>query len=183
VKRVATAMEQPQVELVVRLTARVSAAAFAAALILFAVGHRRRQRGVRYGIRLFIGFIVAHTIHFSAVAWLAVLTAGENIRMRDGWAVVLTVAVLFYLAAFGILRAWRVLGAGRTWSWGDRLTAHAGITLIALVFLNSYLGRVGTMPVYWLPAVGLIASVVLYFVQMRAAVHRAGPASAEAARG
>jgi multisubunit Na+/H+ antiporter MnhB subunit len=127
-------VEQPQVELIVRLTARVSAAAFAAALILFALGHRHRRRGVRYGVRLFVAFILAHTIHFSAVAWLAMLTAGENIRRRGGWAVVLAVAVLFYLAAFGILRAWRKIGSARLLSRNDRLVTDVGVAFIAFVF-------------------------------------------------
>src|SRR5687768_13559668 len=99
-------------------------------------------------MRLFLGFILAHTIHFSAVAWLAVLTSGENIRTRGGWAVVLTAAVLFYVAAFGILRSWRRLDSGRSWSRSDRLAADVSIALIAMVFLNSYLSRVQIMPLY-----------------------------------
>ena len=171
-------MEQPQVELIVRLTARVSGTAFAAALILFAVGHRRGRRGARYGVRLFLGFIVAHTIHFSAVVWLAGLTAGENIQERGGWPVVLAAALLFYLTVFAILRAWRVLDSGGVLSPGGRLAAHAGITLIAVVFLNSYLGRVSDKPLYWLPAIGMVVSVGVYLVHMRAAPNPAGPAGA-----
>lgn len=98
-------MDQPTVELIVRVTARFSAAAFAAALILFVAGHQHDQRRLRIGTRLFAAFIVAHTIHFGTVAWLAAVTRVENIRQRDGWTVVLTVALLFYVAAFVVLRA------------------------------------------------------------------------------
>jgi hypothetical protein len=85
-------------ELLVRLTARVLVIMFAAALILFAAGYQHHRRRLFVGTRLFAGFIVAHTIHFATVAWLAVVTSGENIRERDGWAVVVTVAILFYMA-------------------------------------------------------------------------------------
>ena len=45
---------------------------------------------------------------------------GANIRERDGWTVVVTVAVLFYLAVFLVLRAWRhrVLGRASSRSAG-----------------------------------------------------------------
>jgi hypothetical protein len=161
-------VEQPQVELIVRLTARASATLFAAALILFAIGPRPGRRGVRYAIRLFLGFVLAHTIHFSAVVWLAVLTAGENIQERDGWTVVLAVGALFYFAAFLIVRAWRGIDSGRMLPRRDGVAANAAITSIALAFLNSYLSRVPDKPIYWLPAICLVASVAVYFVRMRA---------------
>jgi hypothetical protein len=162
-------VDQPQVELLVRLTARLSAAAFVAALILFSVRGPNRGAGARYEIRVFVAFILAHTVHFSTVVWLAVLTAGQNIRIRGGWAVVLTVAALLYFASFAVLRAWSTLAAGRDLPRGGRLAAHASVALIALIFLNSYITRVGRMPVYWAPAILMIAAVVMYFTQ----VHRA----------
>ena len=162
-------MDQPAVELIVRLTARVSGAIFAAALILFAAGYQQNRRRLYLGTRLFAGFIVAHTIHFLTVAWLAVVTAGENIRERDGWPVVVTVALLFYLAVFSVLRAWGDAALGRPSSRGLRVTANVAVVAIATVFLNSYLGRVARMPVYWLPAAGLAGIVALYFVRTRGA--------------
>jgi hypothetical protein len=164
----ATRVEQPQVELIVRLTARISAAAFAAALMVFAARGRSRPVGVRHEIRLLIAFVLAHTIHFGAVMCLAVVTAGENIRARGGWILVLTVAVLFYLAAFSILRAWRLADAA-AWPRGQRLVAHAGVVFIALIFLNSYGARAVRMPVYWLPAILMAAAVVAYFIRVRPA--------------
>ncbi len=159
-------MDQPNAELIVRLTARVSVAIFAAALITFAAGYPHDRRRLQVGARLFAGFIVAHTIHFAAVAWLAFVTAAENIRERDGWAVVVTVALLFYVAAFLVSRAWGDAAMGRSSSRSLRVTAHIAVVAIAAVFLNSYLARVGRMPMYWLPTVGLAGTVALYFVRM-----------------
>lgn len=159
-------MEQAQVELIVRATARVSAACFAAALIAFAARAPRHHEAGSTGVRLFVAFILAHTIHFGAVLWLAVLTSGENIRARDGWFVVLTVGALFYLAAFAILGAWRGFGAGRTVTRAKRLAGHAGVAFIAVIFLNSYAARVGRMPVYWVPAILMVAVVTGYFIRV-----------------
>ena len=158
-------MDQPNVELIVRLTARVSAAAFAAALITFAAGYQHNQRRLSLGTRLFAAFIIAHTIHFGTVAWLAVVAGGENIRERDGWTVALTVALLFYVAVFTVLRAWRDAALGRTSSPSLRVMANVAILAIAVVFLNSYIARIERMPVYWLPALSLAGIVALYFVQ------------------
>ena len=160
-------MDQPTVELVVRVTARVSAATFAAALLLFAAGHQRHRRLLALGTRVFAGFIVVHTIHFASVVWLAVVTAGENIRERDGWVVVVTVALVFYTAAFVVLRAWHDTAMGRSPSRGLHVAGKAAIVVIGAVFLNSYVGRAVQMPVYWLPAAGLAAAVALYIVRAR----------------
>ena len=162
-------MDQPTIELIVRLTARVSAATFAAALILFAAGYQHDRRRLYFGTRLFAGFVVAHTIHFVAVGWLAVVTGGENIRERDGWAVVVTVALLFYVAVFVVLRVWREVALGHSSSRSLRVAANLAVVAIAAVFLNSYLGRVGRMPMYWLPAAGLAGAVALYFARTRGA--------------
>ena len=97
-------VEQATAELIVRLTARVSVVLFAAGLILFAAGYPHDPRRLSVATRFFGGFIVAHTIHFASVAWLAVVTSGDNIQERDGWAVVVTVALLFYMAVFIVLR-------------------------------------------------------------------------------
>jgi hypothetical protein len=158
-------VDQAQVELLVRVTARISAAAFAAALIALSL-RRRNPFRASHEIRFFIAFILAHTIHFGTVMWLAVMTAGQNIRIRGGWIVVLPVAALFYLAAFAILRAWISLAARRVLPRGDWWAAHVGVVLIALIFLNSYIARVGRMPAYWVPAILMIAAVVAYFTHV-----------------
>jgi hypothetical protein len=161
-------VDQPTVELIVRLTARLSAAIFAAALVLFAAGYQHDRRHLYAGSRLFAGFVVAHTIHFLTVAWLAFVTAGDNIRERDGWAVVVTVALLFYMAVFSVLRAWGDAAVGRS-SRRLRVTANVAVVAIAAVFLNSYLARVVRMPLYWLPALGLVGIVAFYFFRTRGA--------------
>ena len=168
-------VDQATVELIVRLTARVSVAMFAAALIAFATGDQYHRQRLHVGTRLFAGFIVAHTIHFATVAWLAVVTSGENIRDRDGWTVVVTVALLFYLAVFSVLRAWGGTAMGRSSSRGLRVTANGAIVAIAAVFLNSHLARVERMPMLWLPAAGLAGTVALYFVRTRGAPLPASP--------
>ncbi|HXW08104.1 MAG TPA: hypothetical protein VD833_22935 [Vicinamibacterales bacterium] len=161
-------MDQPTVELIVRVTARVSAALFAAALILFAAGYQYNRRRLYFGTCLFAGFIVAHTIHFLTVAWLAVVTAGENLRERGGGAVAMAIALLFYMAVFSVLRAWGDAAVGRSSSRSLRVTANVALVAIAAVILNSYLARVVRMPLYWLPAAGLVGIVGLYFVRTRA---------------
>ena len=148
-------MDQPAVESIVRLTARLSAAMFAAALLVFATGYPHAPRRLHLGTRLFADFIAAHTIHFATVAWLAAVTAGANIRERDGWAVVLTVAVLFFAAAFLVVRAWSAVAKGQP-ARRLFLPANLAVGAIAAAFLNSYVARVGLMPIYWLPIVGVI---------------------------
>lgn len=160
-------MDEDQVRLVVRVTARLSAIAFLVALGLFAVQYHATPRRTGGPIRLFVSFIVLHTIHFSAVVWLAVLTAGENIRERDGWPVVMVVAAAFYLSAFGILRVWRGVGSARVVSRRELLTAHLAVLLIAAIFVNSYVSRVKTTPVYWLWIAGMVLVVIAYLLRAR----------------
>ena len=162
-------MDQPTAELIVRLTARVSVVIFCAALIWFAAGYQHDRRRLHVGARLFAGFVVAHTIHFASVAWLAFVTDAANIRERDGWAVVVTVALLFYGAVFSVLRAWGDAAMGRSSSRSLRVTADVAVVAIAAVFLNSYLARAGRLPMYWLPTAGLAGTVALYFVRWRGA--------------
>jgi hypothetical protein len=161
-------LDLPQIELLVRVTARLSAAAFAAALIVFASRgfHRRR---VHRAVHFLVAFILAHTIHFLAVVWLAVATQGENIQVRGGWVAALIVAGLFYASAFAVMRAWNGLASGRALSSGERLAAYGCVAVIALVFLNSYVARVASLPIYWLPTIGMIAIVIDYFVRARLA--------------
>ncbi len=158
-------MDESQVLLLVRVTARASAAAFAAALILFTIRNRYRPQSAPHHISVFVTFILVHTIHFGTVLWLAALTSGRNIRERDGWAVVLTAAVLFYVVTLGILQTWRRRESASHVSRSRRLAASAGVALVALVFLNSYVARIERMPVYWLPASALILIVAGYLAQ------------------
>jgi hypothetical protein len=163
-------VEQPQIELIVRLTARMSAAAFATALLLLSFSTAHHQRRSRHGIHFLWAFIVVHTIHFGAVLWLAAVTNGANIEDRGGWPLMVAVAMIFYGSSFAILRLWRGVNSRQGEAPGERFAAHAGVAVIALVFLNSYLARVETLPVYWLPAIGMVAVVATYFVRAREAI-------------
>jgi hypothetical protein len=172
-------VDQAQVLLLVRATARVSAAAFAAALILFIIRTRYRPHSAPYHIFAFVTFIVVHTIHFGTVLWLAALTSGRNIQERDGWAVVVATGVLFYVVTLGILQTWRRRQSAGRLSRGRRLAANAGVALVALVFLNSYVARIEHMPVYWLPASALVVIVAWYLAQEPASALRASARQAE----
>jgi hypothetical protein len=160
-------VDEEQVRLIVRVTARVSALAFLAALGLFTARSHAGPRKVGSAIRLFVLFIVMHTIHFGAVLWLAVLTTGENIRERDGWPVVVAVAAAFYLSAFGILRHWTHVGSGRALSHRERRAAQAAVLLIGAIFVNSYVARLKTMPVYWVWTAGMVLMVTAYLLHTR----------------
>jgi hypothetical protein len=162
-------VDQPTVELIVRLTARLSATLFAAAVILFALGYPHHQRRQHLGARLLAGFIAAHTVHFATVAWLAVVTAGDNIRERDGWAAVALVATLFYAAVFLVGRAWTEWTRGHVPSRMLRIMANVAVAAIAAAFLSAYVARVALIPVYWLPALALAGIVTLYLARMLAA--------------
>jgi hypothetical protein len=155
-------VNEEQVGLIVRVTARLSAIGFLTALGLFAARFPGKVGGAT---RLLTSFLVVHTIHFGAVAWLAMLTAGENIGERGGWLVAMTVATAFYLSAFGILRMWRRIASARPVSRLERLAAHLGVLFIAAIFLNSYAARVATRPVYWVWIAGLVSGVTAYMVR------------------
>jgi hypothetical protein len=165
-------VEQEQVETLVRLTVRLSGLSFAAALMLFAASDRQRAL-MRYAIAVFAVFVLAHTIHFGAVIWLARLTTDENIRDRGGWPLSLGVGVLFYASAFAILRAWRQRDLIGSVSESALWSAHPGVLFITAVFLNSYIARVGRLPIYWLPTIGLISAVTFYFLRARSVARAA----------
>jgi hypothetical protein len=153
------------IEVIVRTTVRISALAFVVALICFAVAGTHGRQWMSSAVRALAAFIVVHTLHFAAVVWLAVATDGRNIEARGGWALMITIAVLFYASAFGIVRAWRSVAAGHLPTGPSSFASGFGVLFIAAVFLNSYIARVERMPVYWLPASVMVASVGFYFLQ------------------
>jgi hypothetical protein len=180
-------VDEEQVRLIVRVTARLSAVAFLAALGWVAASRRSAPRHLHGAIRLFVAFLAIHTIHFSAVLALSLVTAGENIRERGGWAVVPVVAAAFYLSAFGILRTWRSAAALRPVSRASLAGAHLSVLFIGAIFLNSYLSRVATMPQYWLWAAAMVVTVAAYLARAhrvsaprrrRGADRQVGPARA-----
>jgi len=158
-------MELAHIEAIVRSTVRISALMFVVALTLYAAAGAHRRRWVFDAVRALAAFIVAHTVHFGAVVWLAVVTGGTNIDERGGWVVTLLVAVLFYASAFGILSTWREVAAGCLPAAPSVVASRVGVLFIAAVFLNSYFARVERMPIYWLAAAAMIATVGFYFLR------------------
>ena len=163
-------MEQPQIELIVRLTARMSAAAFATALLLFSFSTGPHPGRIRRALQILWAFVAVHTVHFGFVVWLAAVTSGANIDDRGGWPLMVVVAALFYGSSFAILRLWRDVDSHRRAAADARPGAYAGVAFIAVVFLNSYLARAQDMPIYGLAAIGMIAVVAVYFVRARVAI-------------
>src|SRR5580765_638268 len=96
----------------VRITARISAAIFVAALaaggadLLAPPSSSFSRRGVCW--KLIGAVIVSHTIHFGFVAALAVETHGQNVMNRGGWILTSVVGALFYVATIGALVLRRV---------------------------------------------------------------------------
>ena len=124
----------------VRLTARISVALYSLGLGGFAFA-AYRGRDPRAAPRLLQAFIVSHTIHFGFVAWLTVATAGENIARRGGPLLTSVVGVVFYVASFAMLFGVRQ----------RRRSALLGATVIWLMFVLTYVGRIPRNPVYALP--------------------------------
>ena len=154
------------VETVVRMTARASAAVFAGALVCFALANPNSPAKLLPAVRLMAAFLLVHTIHFAAVLWLAWWTAGHNIEERGGWPLMLAVATVFYGAAFTILRRWNQLRSGRVLHGRQRLAVTSGVAFIAALFLNSYVSRAVSTPIFWLPAISIAAAGVLYLARM-----------------
>src|SRR5262249_27333220 len=104
------ALDPERTAIVVRVTARVSAAVFTASLIAAA---RRLSAGPasdvelnrRIDIGAFAVFVLAHTIHFASVGLLAAATGGRTIRDAGGYAGTLLVGAAFYAACGAVLRA------------------------------------------------------------------------------
>jgi hypothetical protein len=160
------------VELAVRLTARLSAAVFAAALALFAL-----RRAGRPAVGALATFIVIHSVHFATVVWLAAISGGGNIRDRGGWTVVLVVAAVFYAAAFTMLRAWRRAAAGGSVTTAHRVLTHTGAITIWLIFMNSYVSRIPSDGRFAIPAIVLTLALVAYLWRgLPASAGRAAPA-------
>jgi hypothetical protein len=115
-------MDAGQAALLVRATARVSAVILAGNLLVAArrVGGAAERDALpatelrRLDVATFVAFIVSHTIHFVCVGLLTIATAGANIDARTGYAPVIAVGVLFYLACVAALRV--KLRCSRVWA-------------------------------------------------------------------
>lgn len=141
-------------------TARVSAVVFALSLLVPALSP---QRSAHSGW-LQIAFIVAHTLHFSFVAWLARVTGGagmfpggRSVAEVGGWPVVLAIFVLFYAVALV------ALVARRTSADHPRLRTAGKLStaFIGGMFVATYLPLVARSGWYVLLALLVAAAVAV----------------------
>lgn len=148
----------------VRITARISAVVFAAALAAgatehFAPGAPFSRRGA--GWKLLGALLVSHTIHFAFVFALTLRTHGENVAHRGGWILTSVVGVVFYAATGGALMLRRVPPATRTRAGvaGDAVLC----SLVGAAFLEIYVGRMGQSPLFAVLG-GLVLAGMLAFL-------------------
>ncbi len=151
------------VALWVRITARVSAFVFFAALAA-AAANRRTPIRARAPERLLVAFLVLHTIHFGTVVALAAASTGENIHVRGGWPLNLTLAAVFYLGWFVIWRVWRDRARGIVVRRRLSILADAGAVAIATVFLQNFASYAAAAPAFGIVLViggGIVAWYLL----------------------
>jgi hypothetical protein len=153
------ALDAQQAVLLVRVTARVSAAIFAVGLI--AAARRAAMPDVpalrRTDIVLFAAFLASQTIHFGCVALLSVATGGENIRRAGGWPLVAASAVAFYAGAATVLRLKQRPGGWRRAV--ERRTETALLVVVWFVFFQAYALRFTASSLFATLAVLLAYSV------------------------
>ena len=167
------AMDANQAALLVRATARISAVILAANLIVAARRVGAPKQGALHmnearilDIRLFVAFIVSHTIHFICVGLLTVVTTGANIDARTGYAPVVTVGVLFYLACFAVLRVKRRPSS----AWSNARQRRTELWLLVpiwLAFFQAYITRPLQSWLFAALAAGLLYAVGRFLVQAR----------------
>jgi hypothetical protein len=151
-----------QIAFWVRLTARMSVALYSLALGGFAVA-AYRGREPAAPLRAFQAFILSHTIHFGFVAWLTVATAGENIAQRGGPLLTSVVGAVFYVASFATLTGVRK----------RRRSALLGATVIWLMFVGTYVGRISRNAVFALPVGATTIALGAYLFGPRSPMDRA----------
>lgn len=156
--------------LLVRVTARVSAVLYAMSLLAgarrlrardaAALGAARRDDLAAFGI-----WIAAHSIHFAAVALLAVVTAGQNIRDAGGYLGTLAVGLAFYTGCGAVVRVKGRPTAGWTAAGQRRLETSIAI-VIWIVFFQAYALRALQSP--WFATLALVLAAALATFLMRA---------------
>jgi hypothetical protein len=147
----------------VRLTARSSGVLFAAAQAVSAVSAMTRHSG-RSPRVLYLGFLMAHAVHFTAVTRYAVLTGGRRLfpggRDLDdvgGWLTVVTVYTGF--AALALTGARAIVPAHPN----PRRRSVAGsisVSLVAAMFSGTYLGQLPQSRWFAAPAMAISTSTV-----------------------
>ena len=153
-------MDEPVLSELTRITARISATVFAAALLAFAA---RRRVQTRLAVRLFAAFIAAHAIHFSAVFLLAYATSGANLRARGGYPLTAAVGALFGASAVAGLLRLRASEPARALRLGGGL----GIAFIWFAFTQAYGGRALVSHIFAIPTVVLTVAFLAFLNESR----------------
>ena len=154
-------MDAANLLLAVRLTARLSALLFAAALIA-PVFLRQRQR---LALAPFVAFVVAHTVHFSFVIGLVLETGGEgmfpggrDVADAGGLPAVFGIFSFFYLLA-GLALVQRRAGtsAGKLLHVAGRFAT----VFLGYMFVSTYVPLVERSHWYALPTALVVTAVVV----------------------
>ena len=158
-------LDAEEAALLVRVTARMSAGLLAANLLVGARRINRRSAGYRTAdVRLFVAFIISHTIHFICVGLLALATNGANLDARLGYAPVLAVGVLFYIGCAGILRV--KMRDGAQWSTPSQRNTEVWLLVaVWLGFAQAYVLRPLEAPLFAAIAILLIYSLVRFLTR------------------
>ncbi|WP_437915611.1 hypothetical protein WME73_10820 [Sorangium sp. So ce302] len=153
-------MHTSDLYLAVHWTARASALLFAAALVAPALFRSSGQRSQGF----YLGFILAHTIHFMFVIGLVRATGGANMfpggrSVADvgGWPAVFGIFALFYALAFIAFAARRMGTRARSTL---RVAGRLSTLFLGYMFVSTYVPLVSRSRWYALPA-AIVATAVL----------------------
>jgi len=164
------AVDSDQAALIVRVTARVSAAVFAVSLVAAARRLRASDtaliRARRHDLAAFGTWVAVHTIHFAAVLLLAVASGGRNIRDAGGWTGTIVVALAFYVACAAVVRAKARRGIGWTSVAGRRIELWTSVA-VWLIFFQAYALRLGESLLFAAMAIGLAAALGRFLARAR----------------
>ena len=160
-------LDAEQAALLVRVTARISAGLLAANLLMSA---RRITDGSGLDrtadVRLFVAFIISHTIHFVCVGLLAFATNGANLESRLGYVPVSALGILFYIGCAMTL-AVKVRKGAR---WTTRRQRNTEVWVLVAIwggFAQAYVARLRQSPLFAVLALVLVFSLVLFLRQVR----------------
>jgi hypothetical protein len=145
----------------VHWTARLSALLFAAALAAPLLPRPLARRSQA----LYVGFVLANSLQFLSVTWLARMTGGANLfpggrSLADvgGWPAMFGIFGFFYaLALVGFVARQR----GARASSGLRAAGTFSTTFIGFMFVATYVPLVARSRWYAIPAVLVAASVLV----------------------
>lgn len=153
------AMGPEDIHAIVAGTGRLSAALFAGALVGAALAW--------HAVRLWLAFMAAHTIHFAAVAWFAVVNDGQNLfpggrslAEAGGWPALLAIAAFFYALALISL-------ASMTRPFARRLRMAGVLTtgIIGFMFLAVYVPMLRIAAIFVLLAAAIVGALGFFLVR------------------